>query len=95
MQGNILINGTQISEIQNILNELSVQSTVNNVQTEDIFWSLSPISKSTAQYLFAVAQNLSNGGNISAILSPELEKFTQSTLGTRKIDMLTEGSEYK
>lgn len=46
------------------------------------------------QYLFRVAQNLTNGGNLSSILSPELEKLTKDTLSRQKISLLSQNSNY-
>jgi len=47
------------------------------------------------QYLFRVAQNLSNGGNISSILSPELERLSKETLSTDKLNLLSKNSNFK
>jgi hypothetical protein len=102
-QGSNQVNITQVSDVQNILNSLQsqtssqVQNFPSNVQqsVEDILWSLSPIDKSTAQYFYRIAQNISNGGNVSAILSPELEKLTTSSLSPDKVAQLLSNSDLK
>ena len=42
-----------------------------------------------------MAQNLSNGGNVSTIFSPELDRFSTSTISPQKLSLLAQNSNYK